>query len=106
VRSDLFRRLWARHDVRRHPGDGVYRTEHPQVGRLELRYDKFAVADADDQVLVVYQADPGSRSAESLALLSTLAGSVPSTGQHGPRPAPAPRGAVGTSPDTSASGRD
>ena len=74
VRSDLFRRLWARHDVRRHPGGGVYRVAHPQVGDLELRFDKFRVADAEDQVLVVYQAEPGSRSAEALTLLSALAG--------------------------------
>jgi len=74
VKSELFRRSWARHDVRRHPGGGVYRVQHPQVGDLELRFDKFAVADAEDQVLVVYQAKPGSRSAEALALLSTLAG--------------------------------
>ena len=72
VRSELFRRLWARHDVRRHPGGGVYRTTHPHVGDLELRYDKFTVADAEDQVLVVYQAEPGSTSAEALTLLSSL----------------------------------
>ncbi|WP_081975126.1 helix-turn-helix domain-containing protein [Modestobacter caceresii] len=86
VRSDLFRQLWARHDVRQHPGGGVYRMQHPQVGDLELRYDKFSVADADDQVLVVYQAEPGSRSAESLALLSTIAGAAaadPQTGNRG-----------------------
>ena len=77
VRSELFRRLWARHDVRRHPGGGVYRVAHPQVGDLELRYDKFAVADAEDQVLVVYQADPGSRSAEALTLLSSLSAVSP-----------------------------
>ena len=91
VRSDLFRRLWARHDVRRHPGGGVYRVQHPQVGELELRFDKFAVADAADQVLVVYQAEPGSRSAEALALLSTLAGPALSAdsgldGGHGGTP--------------------
>ncbi|WP_222193060.1 helix-turn-helix domain-containing protein [Modestobacter italicus] len=83
VRSDLFRRLWARHDVRRHPGGGVYRMQHPQVGDLELRYDKFSVADADDQVLVVYQAEPGSRSAESLALLATIAGAGDEVGHPG-----------------------
>jgi hypothetical protein len=74
VRSQLFRRLWARHDVRRHPGGGTYRLQHPQVGDLELRYDKFTVADAEEQVLVVYQAEPGSRSAEALSLLSSLLG--------------------------------
>jgi len=84
VRSELFRRLWARHDVRRHPGGGVYRMHHPLVGELELTYDKFAVADADDQVLVVYQAAAGSRSAESLALLHSLSGTVV------PRPHPEP----------------
>jgi len=78
VRSQLFRRLWARHDVRRHPGGGTYRLRHPQVGDLELRYDKFTVADAEDQVLVVYQAEPGSRSAEALSLLSSL--SAPAAG--------------------------
>ncbi|GAA4739162.1 helix-turn-helix transcriptional regulator [Modestobacter marinus] len=77
VRSELFRRLWARHDVRRHPGGGVYRVAHPQVGDLELRYDKFTLADAGDQVLVVYQAEPGSRSAEALTLLASLSAVSP-----------------------------
>ncbi|GAB4081834.1 hypothetical protein GCM10028783_27830 [Modestobacter muralis] len=94
VRSDLFRRLWARHDVHRHPGGGVYRVQHPQVGELELRYEKFAVADADDQVLVVYQAEPGSRSADALALLSALTG-----------PDPSPVGAPEVTADTQAPGR-
>jgi len=62
----------ARHDLRRHPGGGVYRLRHPQVGDLALRYDKSTVADAEGQVLVVYQAEPGSRSAEALSLLASL----------------------------------
>jgi hypothetical protein len=46
---------------------------HPQVGELELRYDKFAVTGSDGQVLVVYHAEPGSRTEEALALLSSVA---------------------------------
>ena len=38
-----------------------------------MRYDEFAVADAGDQVPVVDQAEPRSRSVESLALLGTIA---------------------------------
>ena len=73
VKSDLFRRLWSRHDVKPHPGGGVHRMRHPIVGDLELRYEKFAVAGADGQVLVVYHAQPGSPSADGLALLGSLA---------------------------------
>lgn len=76
VKSDVFRRLWSRHHVRPQPGGGVHHMHHPQVGEMELRYDKFVVAGAEDQLLVIYQAEPGSRSAEALALLSALAGDM------------------------------
>ncbi len=73
VKSDLFRRLWSRHDAAPHPGGGVHRMRHPVVGDLELRYEKFAVTGADGQLLVVYHAVPGSPSADALSLLgSTL----------------------------------
>jgi hypothetical protein len=73
IKSDAFRRLWARHDVRAQIGDGIHRIQHPQVGPLELRYDKFAIAGAADQMLVVYHADPGSPSERALALLGSIA---------------------------------
>jgi transcriptional regulator with XRE-family HTH domain len=73
VRSEEFRRLWSRHDVRPQIGGGVHHLRHPQVGELELQYDKFNVAGADGQLLVVYQAEPGSRSEEALALLASMA---------------------------------
>ena len=73
VKSELFRRVWARHDVRTHPPSAIHRLSHPQVGELELRFDKFAVYGAQDQLLVVYQAEPGSVSAEALTLLGSLA---------------------------------
>jgi transcriptional regulator with XRE-family HTH domain len=74
VHSELFRRLWPRHDVRPQPGGGVHHLHHPQVGDLELRYDKFAVIGADDQLMVIYHAEPATRSAEALSLLSAPAG--------------------------------
>jgi hypothetical protein len=46
---------------------------HPEVGALELRMQSFDVRSAPGQQLVVYQAEPGSPSADGLALLGTLA---------------------------------
>jgi transcriptional regulator with XRE-family HTH domain len=72
LKSADFRRLWSRHDVKPHPGGGVHRMRHPQVGELELHYDKFHLAGADRQMLTVYQAQPGSRSEQALTLLATI----------------------------------
>jgi transcriptional regulator with XRE-family HTH domain len=85
VRSEDFRRLWSRHDVRPQTGAGVHHFRHPQVGDLELQYDKFNVAGADGQLLVVYQAEPGSRSEQALSLLASIAA------ESHPRSAAAPR---------------
>jgi len=65
------------------------------------------VADTEDQVLVVHQAEPGSRSAESLALLSTIAGAKgpgPLVGRRGLGPDHAPGSAARTTTDTPVSG--
>jgi transcriptional regulator with XRE-family HTH domain len=68
VRSEDFRRLWARHDVRaRKSGTRVFM--HPQVGPLELHFEKLALADSDGQVLVVYHAQNGTAAAGALARL-------------------------------------
>lgn len=74
VRSERFRELWARHDARP-KRSGATRIEHPQVGPLELAYEKLPIPDADRQTLCIYHAAPGSRSAQALALLAaTIAG--------------------------------
>jgi hypothetical protein len=39
---------------------------------LELRREKLAIGDSGGQLLVIYQAEPGSSSARSLALLGSL----------------------------------
>jgi transcriptional regulator with XRE-family HTH domain len=72
VRSERFRRLWARHDARP-KRSGTARIEHPQVGELELAYEKLAIPDTDCQALVVHHAKPGSPSAQALILLAANA---------------------------------
>ncbi|GAA1302538.1 transcriptional regulator [Planotetraspora silvatica] len=73
VCSERFRRLWARQDVKPR-SSGISHLDHPQVGPLELRFEKLAVVGTEGQVLVVYHAEPGSASEQGLALLSGLAG--------------------------------
>lgn len=69
--SEDFRQRWARHDVRP-KGGGTKRFLHPLVGELELPYETLAVGSAPGQQLGVYAPEPGSRSAERLAMLATL----------------------------------
>jgi hypothetical protein len=61
TRSEEFRRHWAKHDVRFHIS-GVKRYHHAQVGDLQLNYERLDVV-----------FDTGTRSAEALSLLSSLA---------------------------------
>jgi transcriptional regulator with XRE-family HTH domain len=71
LKSEAFRKLWARHDVRR--GTGVVSLiRHPEVGDLDLFCDKLAIAGTDGMRLVIYHAEPGSESARALALLGSL----------------------------------
>jgi transcriptional regulator with XRE-family HTH domain len=72
VRSERFRQLWARHDVRP-KRSGTTRIDHPEVGPLELSYEKLPIPDTDRQTLVVYHAEPGSPTAQALTLLATTA---------------------------------
>jgi transcriptional regulator with XRE-family HTH domain len=72
VRSERFRRLWARHDVRP-KRRGTVRIDHPLVGPLELSYEKLPIPDTDRQILGVYHASPGTTSAQALALLASSA---------------------------------
>ena len=72
VRSERFRRLWARHDARL-KRSGTTQIEHPLVGPLELSYEKFPIPGTRRQTLGVYHAAPGSASAQALALLAITA---------------------------------
>jgi transcriptional regulator with XRE-family HTH domain len=79
VRSDHFRRLWARHDIRARTSGGRRHMYHPQVGELELHYENLQISGTDGETLIIYHADPGSRTHQALALLSTLANRSPRT---------------------------
>ncbi|MFD6280811.1 helix-turn-helix transcriptional regulator [Streptomyces sp. NPDC060209] len=70
VKSEEFRRLWARHDVKE-KSHGVKRLHHPLVGELSLSFETFALPDDAEQSVVAYHAEPGSASAEALRLLAS-----------------------------------
>lgn len=76
TRSEEFRRLWATHNVRTH-ATGTKRFTHPIVGELTLAYEEFAITAEPGLWLYVYTAEPGSPSAERLALLASWAASQP-----------------------------
>jgi transcriptional regulator with XRE-family HTH domain len=71
VRSERFRGLWARQDVK-HKATGTSLLHHPQVGPMQLHYEKLLIPGADGQTLVTYHARPGSDSEERLRLLASL----------------------------------
>ncbi|GAA2077148.1 helix-turn-helix transcriptional regulator [Actinomadura alba] len=72
ITSPEFRRLWAGRDPRGTiPHSGHF--FHPDVGELHLRTEIFSMTSPPDQRLIAQPAEPGSRSAEALALLGTLA---------------------------------
>ncbi|MER6346707.1 helix-turn-helix domain-containing protein [Streptomyces sp. NPDC001595] len=70
VKSEDFRRLWARHDVKE-KAYGAKLLRHPLVGELALSFETFRMVDDGEQSLVTYHAEPGSPSAEALRLLAS-----------------------------------
>lgn len=78
LHSERFRTLWARQDVRQKTS-GVTRLLHPQVGPLDLHYEKLALPGAPGQMLIAYHAEPGSPTGERLQMLAHLAAPPPPT---------------------------
>jgi hypothetical protein len=72
TRSEQFRRLWARHDVRAHPR-GMKRVQHPVVGALDLRYEVMHLGAEPGLTLVAYTTEPGTPSHDNLSLLASWA---------------------------------
>ncbi|AMW10912.1 transcriptional regulator [Streptomyces qaidamensis] len=74
--SEEFRRLWADHLVK--PCDhGVKLVRHPVAGLLTLPYETLTIPAAPDQTIVAYAPEPGSETAERLALLGSWSSAVP-----------------------------
>ncbi|MFD9737663.1 helix-turn-helix transcriptional regulator [Umezawaea sp. NPDC059074] len=85
VKNDVFRRLWATHDVKE-KRNGIQLLRHPLVGDLVLNYDAFRAAENEEQSLVTYYAEPGAPSADALSLLASLhAEALPSTARPMPK---------------------
>jgi transcriptional regulator with XRE-family HTH domain len=70
--SDDFRTLWDRRDARR-KNLAEKRFQHREVGAVTLRMQTFDVRSAPGQELVVYDAEPGTPSADALKLLGSIA---------------------------------
>ena len=72
ARSPEFARMWKENRARGKRIESK-RLIHPEVGPLTLHMLTFDVRSAPGQQLVVYQADPGTPTADALTLLGTLA---------------------------------
>ena len=72
TRSELFRTLWAAHNVRTHDA-GVKRLQHSVVGELSLAFESMELVADPGLTLFVYTAEPGSKSEQALNLLASWA---------------------------------
>ncbi len=72
TRSDLFRTLWAAHDVRVHR-TGSKNLHHPVVGDLDLTFEAMDLTSEPGLQLLAFTAAPGSASQDGLQLLATWA---------------------------------
>ncbi len=73
--SEEFRRRWGRHDVRTH-GTGTKHFHHPVVGDLVLAYESLDLRSEPGLAMTIYTAEPGSHSAQNLALLASWSAPV------------------------------
>jgi transcriptional regulator with XRE-family HTH domain len=74
MKSEDFRRLWADHQVKEKTY-GIKRVTHPLVGELTLPYETLSLPGDPDQLLVIYTPEPGSETADRLAVLASWAAS-------------------------------
>jgi hypothetical protein len=89
TRSELFRTLWAAHNVHRHDA-GTKRFHHPIVGEFTVNYEAMELVADPGLTMFVYTAEPGSRSEQALNLLASWAatpdeGSADADHQEQPR---------------------
>jgi transcriptional regulator with XRE-family HTH domain len=72
TRSQVFRTLWASHDVRVHR-TGLKAIHHPIVGDLDLTFESMELASHPGLELLAFSAAPGSSSHDGLRLLTSWA---------------------------------
>jgi hypothetical protein len=72
--SEAFRARWAEHDVRFHE-TGVKEFHHAVVGDITLTYNRMELSADPGLTIMVYTAEPGTRSAGALSRLAS--GSAP-----------------------------
>ncbi|HEX6346042.1 helix-turn-helix transcriptional regulator [Umezawaea sp.] len=80
IKNDVFRRLWARHDVK----DKVFGRKvmnHDLVGELEVEWQTFALPGDVGQHLLTYIPVAGSATADKLAVLASWTASSPRSSQ-------------------------
>lgn len=87
--STEFRAWWAGHTVSVHAA-GTKAIRHPVVGELTVAYETLALGSAPDVRIVTYLADPGTPSADALALLRSWIATPGSSVEPDNSPQPAP----------------
>jgi transcriptional regulator with XRE-family HTH domain len=70
TRSEMFRTLWAAHNVRRHD-TGAKGVHHPLVGEVTFTYESMELAADPGLTMFAYTVEPGSKSEEALNLLAS-----------------------------------
>ncbi|WP_166877639.1 helix-turn-helix domain-containing protein [Salinibacterium sp. ZJ450] len=83
TRSELFRTLWASHDVREHR-TGQKKLHHPVVGDLDLTYVGMQLSSERGLQLIAYTAEPGSASHDGIQLLAAWAATTDHTAASTP----------------------
>jgi transcriptional regulator with XRE-family HTH domain len=86
TRSDLFRTLWASHDVRVHR-TGSKQVHHPVVGDLDLTFEAMDLTSEPGLQMLAFTAAPGSPSSDGLQLLATWAATAQLESARADRPA-------------------
>ncbi len=90
TQSELFRKLWASHDVREHQ-TGLKSIRHPIVGDLDLTFETMDVVSERGLQMLIFTAPSGSKTHDALQLLASWAATVdettvdPAQGQTAPR---------------------
>jgi transcriptional regulator with XRE-family HTH domain len=90
TRSDVFRALWASHNVREHR-TGVKHLNHPVVGDLTLSYEGLKITSAPGLLMLPYTAEPHSASHDKLQLLANWSATISARDENRASPSTNPR---------------